>query len=327
MKALLIILTLGLVFQAKAGEDRGGGGAFCINKKCMTVAEAGFRFKSATVNAADIDISLPISKELDAEIRNMEELLPREANFTVSRTNLNKYVRVSSYNVKKFQVYKKSYLDLFKNYGISSAGFELLAVSDVKEQKTYLLPEFYKAGLRTQALTLFHESAIREGFSVKDALILDGMILDYLDGKINSASLVLEKLKNKLMASERFYILANMRADEGRYVELNELNNLPLDFDMYDVQSISKMSQAYPDIWKFILEVGGLHYVGFEHGTALTTYGRDSLFVGSRALEDLDNSCSHYSGNKKIIVGSEGLMHVVSCSGGMMSSYRHMRAL
>lgn len=314
MKALLIILTLGLVFQVHAGEDRGGGGAFCINKKCMTVAEAGFRFKSNIVNATDIDTALPISKELYAEVKNIEQLLPSEANFNVSRTNVNSYVRISSYNVNKFQVYKKSYLDLFKKYGISSAGFELLAVSDVKEQKTYLLPEFYKAGLRTQALTLFHESAIREGSSVKDALILDGMILDYLDGKINAATLVLEKLKYKAYPGTRLRLLVNAYASEDKYIEMRNVSGLPLNFYMGDMNSVSEMSQAYPNVWKFILEVGGLTHV--EEKVELSTTREQALqYFDTTTSVSLDKQCSRV-GNKKVMLSTSGRVYTVNCSNG-----------
>jgi hypothetical protein len=175
-KTISLVLCLFASHLAFAVEkEGGGGGGFCVNSTCVTLAEAGFRLKEKSFDKP------VISHETFVEYEKIIEAIPITPVFkNILRDNtvgtMETYKVVTEYDDKAFEKYKQEYLKVLKDNDFPSDNFELFAVSD--RSNTYLLPAFYKLSPKSQALLLFHEGVVRKKGNVNLALRLDGGILD-----------------------------------------------------------------------------------------------------------------------------------------------------
>lgn len=183
MKVVKLVLGLFLFLLTgqlwAAGQDRGGGGGFCIEKKCFTLAEAGLRIpnQKAVVDWAPTVETLNELKEMERELPfGQESFTKRVIN------NLKTYVLIDRIDQKQFRNISNAYMLAMREANFQApAQLEIFAVSSSGyDAKTYLLPSFFGLNARQQSLILIHEAHIREGKSLSEALLFDGALLDYL---------------------------------------------------------------------------------------------------------------------------------------------------
>lgn len=327
MKQILnFALILGLNFSvaAMAGDDRGGGGGICVNDKCITVPEAGFRIapeqehlEAPIVPAATFNDIRTIfqSIQFDKITGSEEEYIGRALAYPSI------FVRVRGYNEQKFGQYKEEYLKLLKANGMSTEGFALLAVSAKDEDgntKTYLLPEFYKANTRTQALTLIHESRIRGGMSVQNALYLDGKILDFLQGKISRIVLIYElyyRVGVKPGASgwsatieqepeHALAALLDLMESRNEYFDFSVESNGELGVSMYDSLTNANIYERYPQMWALFKEkkVRSFTVNPFYGPSNFNKLSKDEKNKMKNGIKALSNRCKTLPQNKKLLI-------------------------
>ena len=204
MKKLILTILLAAGIQGHAGNDGGGGGGFCFKEtRCVTLAEAGFRLQNES-NKVEAPI-LPFVPEVLSEAIHIINSLPvrqQYKSYLIEKLgNLRMYSRTTSYNKSTINKIKKDYQDLLEKNGQSARGLVIYALSN--SEHTYLLPEFYKLNIKSQALILIHESWVRKSGSFIEALRLDGFILDLLEGKDVEFDFV--EIINYFWSKEIFY--------------------------------------------------------------------------------------------------------------------------
>lgn len=194
MKNLILAILLVSSVQAFAankpkapGNDGGGGGGFCFEgKKCITLAETGFRIQDS---AQVPTLSVELIEEVESVINSLILDEPIKDYFKkVVFGEPGTIKKVLSYNPKGLAKIKKDYENLLKNNNQPAQQVVIYAVSTWRD--TYLLPEFDQLNLRSQALILIHESIVRKTRSFVKALKMDGYILDALNGHTRSAQIV-----------------------------------------------------------------------------------------------------------------------------------------
>lgn len=177
---------------AHAATDGGGGGGFCINDRCYTAAEAGFR-----VNSGE-KIGYILTNELLDEVQSLLEMLPlstsiRDQLLEEIGGDSQTYRKVVSVEKGKYRSLVYSYKKIFQasDYRFKSQTFELFAFST--GSNTYLLPKFFSLDLQQQAKILIHELIVRlspNESGVLNALKLDGYIQDLAENrKVNFGEL------------------------------------------------------------------------------------------------------------------------------------------
>lgn len=178
-----------LTAQANLGADGGGGGGgFCFeNRKCVTLAETGFRLQESQIAAPVISI------QLINEVETVIDLLPIRASYKQEFKSVvfgtpGVFQKVLSYDPKGLAKIRKEYSEILDSNNVSSKQFIIYAVSNFT--KTYLLPEFDQLNLRSQALILIHEGIVRRSGSFMKALKIDGLILDALNGQPSAEEIV-----------------------------------------------------------------------------------------------------------------------------------------
>ena len=180
---LTIFVLLSSAYALAGGVAGGGQGGFCINTICVTLAEAGFRIQQPYVNAPVVPPAAFVATKRILSKLNIPEGIKTDIKESAFANDGGQFLRVKSYNPKKFEEYRDDYLNLLKKYDFKATGFKLFAVSNPSTETTYLLPEFYHLTPFQQGLVLIHEGIVRYTGSVMLALKLDGAILDTLKGK------------------------------------------------------------------------------------------------------------------------------------------------
>lgn len=186
LKLLPMALLVLLPFSSFAGGNSGGGGGgICLeNKKCVTLAQAGLRIKEAAEDQNNL-LTTELLSELESVINQLPPQLHIYADDVIGKKNDIREVQID--NQKKLKSFIKEYQQILEENGdLSLAKYvELMAFTSREENQTkvtYLIREKFDAlDARGQALILIHEYLLRvRNLSLKDALIFDGTVLDYL---------------------------------------------------------------------------------------------------------------------------------------------------
>lgn len=214
MRKLLVVLLAILPSLSHGSTDiGGGGGAFCINEKCITVAEAGFRLVPPTDQMSRPALTMELIQEVVRVIQalpiddDLQSMLQKNVLATTDN-----FLRADSYDERAIKKYKKEYETILRKYSISNKGLKIVALStksrNASESRTYLLPEFYSDfNIRSQALFLIHEAMIRATGNLEDALLLDGATLDSLSPDPKQWDLVnLSKMIILMNDNKKLYI-------------------------------------------------------------------------------------------------------------------------
>lgn len=268
MKKLILTILIMSGVQAYAGNDGGGGGVICItSEKCITLAEAGLRIKADGASPAAPQrpaLSLEVVKEVEAIINALPlHFEVRSALEKITNVPVTAYRAVEYIDDKNFKKIKEEYYKILSENNFPSSDLEIAAVSDF--ETTYLLPEFYKLSLRSQALTTIHEAVVRKTGSVLKALELDGYIVDALNGKQNSYELTrsIVGIGYDNLSSTVKYVVASYIRDQqtnfGKKYKLspNLMSELSNGVDLKEDLYISnELYDQYPDLWKVLLTSG-----------------------------------------------------------------------
>jgi hypothetical protein len=243
MKKLIFTVLTICNLNAYAGNDTGGGGGFCINNKCVTLAEAGFRIQDESTYEAPV-----IGLEVFTEVRNIVNQLTVQQiykdiliNDAVAKPGV--YKKVLSYNSQTLEKIKMEYLAVLESQHMSSENLVFYALSDKK--KSYLLPEFEKLNTRSKALILIHEGVVRRTGSVINALKVDGAILDTLNGKYKNLELI-EAIAMDDNYADRLLVeyIRHATEDMKKSFSFNDLS-IPKPSTLY-FETKNKMYSAYP---------------------------------------------------------------------------------
>lgn len=186
MKKSILILAMLTAFQSPAqtkGHDQGGGaGGFCIEKKCMTLAEAGFRFKVETVERPVVTSKVFAAADNILKRTSVSTLMAQNL-YGLTMGGVDQFVRLEVVDDKKFEMLKNQYLKLLQRNGYSTVNFKLFAFSDAVTKITYLLPAYDDLDSdASRAKILIHEGVVRRTGSVQLALELDIAIENILTG-------------------------------------------------------------------------------------------------------------------------------------------------
>ncbi len=187
MICALVMMLIGANAQALiefGGHDGNGGGGFCNQGVCKTAAEAGIKIRGSSTTP---DYWIMPSDVLN-ELQRITASLPLGGKEILKKSfgDPDTYMIVDSVKDRALKEIKKNYIDVMKENGFSpSAGvLEIFAVSDSEhytpDNKTYLLPSFFKLSARQKALILIHEGNIRNRSSLTEALEFDSLLLSYL---------------------------------------------------------------------------------------------------------------------------------------------------
>jgi hypothetical protein len=176
------VLTASLTqttLAAVGGHGGSGGGGFCIETKCYTLAEAGLRVP----NEKPQDPWLPTVQILE-ELEKIKAKLPFGGDQFLTKIvgYAGVYEPVGSLRDGVRKEVLKEYEEAMRKSGFTpSSELKIFAVSSRGPfAKTYLLPEFFQLEAKQQALILIHEANIRSGLSLAEALRFDGLLLDFL---------------------------------------------------------------------------------------------------------------------------------------------------
>jgi hypothetical protein len=230
MKTSLCVAALLTVFAHNtfAGQDRGGGGGFCLTERCVTLAEAGLRIDARL--SSTFRVSEAQRKDLEATINLIPGDIDKHVLLRNALGNSDTFEFAQSSDEAKFEEFKKEYAEILTDTGFDQKGFKLLAVTIGK--KTYLLPEFDKLKISSKSLNLIHESLIRDyGATVLQALKFDGMFLDYLVAKANNKLAEFDQAEFDNLISDLKMGIAD-HIDEYEIVEAEHEDSFnPISFD------------------------------------------------------------------------------------------------
>jgi hypothetical protein len=172
VSGMLSLMAISPAFakEKKEGHEGGGGGGVCIQGKCMTLTEAGFRIKGEESASKVWNLTSAVL----AEINNIAATLP------FGNAEIKKESVSNSLYKQVLNNYKKTLKETNNSHMIKD--LQIFAIST--EATTYLLPSFFKLSEKQQALILVHEGIVRNrNQDYKLALKFDGLYLDYLEGK------------------------------------------------------------------------------------------------------------------------------------------------
>jgi hypothetical protein len=288
-KLILLVLTL-YAFNAKAGNDVGGGGMICISpKNCMTLAQAGLRIKEEP-----IDVSAPPAPAVSFEvIKKMQEIIKtlnipsdlKSAFYRITQEPANIYKKVDFYDPKKFEIVKKEYNAILDENNFSTSNLIIAAISDKKS--TYILPEFDRLNTYSQALVLIHEGVVRQSGSVKLALQIDGAILDASNGKPNMHQLTTLVAKAFDKFSFHHYTVATLIKEQvnvfNKKYKLSDELAAKMKSGMYgvdlnnDLFLMNELYSQFPELWNALKTANVSHlcsmygnFSRFEYDTTHT---------------------------------------------------------
>lgn len=183
----VILFTLCTLFafsgQAKDGTGDGGGGAgFCINGKCMTMAQAGLKIKEPATTGKKVGYQL--SSGLVQRVGEIYKSLPWDDSIAYQRSStigeVNTFQIVEKSETKKFAKALEEYRKVLKQSGLNLPEQSLTLFAFSNSQTTYLLPEFFDLDLTGQALILIHENQIRSGRDLISVLKFDVQLVAWL---------------------------------------------------------------------------------------------------------------------------------------------------
>lgn len=309
MKKLLITIAM-LPIMSFAGQDGSGGGGICINNKCKTLAEAGFRPIS--------DNSTVIGSDVVEELRYIESILPNvgifESSWVIGKPGDVEFVSYANPEiVQKFLAEYRKVLnnnngqEYSKNMEIFGFTVEASTTSkEYTEPRTFIITDKYsKLSKRGKALLLIHEFSLRkDGMKLQEALARDGALVDYLKAFENNNWENFDTIYFLYAALGKYrYTTRHLAAELIDKVGLNEGQNIltsvgPSNFEhtarvKLDYAKILENNKYYPNFSTYAKETI------FD----LTTHGqsRGDLIVGY-FLETEGNAIE--SKNKKTIVYS-----------------------
>lgn len=270
MKKLILTALTVLTFNAKAGNDVGGGGVLCLAQdKCITLAEAGLRIKQEAITAAGPQKPV-VSQEVMDEINVIKSLMPKfpgklqNSFWDFMNVSPHSFVRVESFDPVKFKKVKAEYAKILAENSFPIDSVEIAAVSEPK--MTYLLPEYDKLNTRSKALFIIHECVVRASGSFAVALEMDGYIQDALNGDKRTYNLVKTIFKMRVTVGDRWaennIVLASFvrsKMQTGQKFKLNNslikksINGASFKDDLYTSNDIYN---AYPELWNEINSLG-----------------------------------------------------------------------
>ncbi len=208
VQALALLVSLSSFSAVAGAESGGGGGGICKGNKCITLAEAGFKFTNPT--NPNYEFSYQVIKELD----DINSKLPLKISTEAVIGKPGDVVVVEVSNDRRVKKFLKDYQSLLVANGSAdlSKRIELLAFTNGK--KTYLIREKYESlDTRSQALLLLHECKLRVmGMSLTEALKTDIATVDYLKALESNR---IPNLKNYLAAQ---FDTSKMSSDYSDYL-------------------------------------------------------------------------------------------------------------
>ena len=266
----LAILALSMMFPlngftAEGGNSGGGGGGLCIGKKCITLAEAGFRLSEKRTPIKDPVISSKTFQRADEIIRLIgfknTKLLEDFILEVIASPHV--FEKVIQYDNRSLKKIRKEYLALIEESGLSKENFKVLAYSN--REKTYLMPEFYAADTNSQALTLIHEAIVRATGSFTTALRLDGHIQDMLESKSVEMAQIVSILTKatgifspKISSRNKKELILGAYIQEenghGRSLALNLMTYREIFIDLEDSRADSELAERYPKFHSLLLQ-------------------------------------------------------------------------
>jgi hypothetical protein len=192
------ILAIGIALTASVADATGdkegnGGGMICIAKKCMTLAEAGFK-PSQGGRAPELE------NEVIAELEKIVALFPPlPQSDDISKINIALTVEeiigkkgdinfIESADPKKIDDFLSRYREiLVGNDSTLTAQLEIAGFTEADKfgkRRTYLIVDKFNqlSNWRSKALLLIHEYSLRvRGKSLREALLIDSAILNFIE--------------------------------------------------------------------------------------------------------------------------------------------------
>lgn len=329
MNLLIFVTTLLIAVTSHSiGHDQGGGGGgFCINGTCKTLAEAGFKFK-------DEQVSEPIlTKDVFTELNKILKkiYLGPENNQRldrISKGEIDTYVRVEIADEVRFERAKEEYVKILNNAGFKTDNFELFAFSDRRAGKTYLLPSFFKLGAVSKAKILIHEGIVRTIGSVTTAIKMDIAIEATLNGKSDLVGVA--AVSGELIGAPHFWmkkdnidkirgvLLMNGfildRISKGfPYLDIiNSLSNRD-EYDSRDPEQEAGLFEKDNELWKFFKRFGvkSFNWRWFPDGIPYF-YGYLSEIKTTHFLE-AKKSCKNFKSEYRFLIPYNDEPAVVIC--------------
>ncbi len=248
MRNIFIIMVLFLSVPCFAGTDGHGGGGFCFDTgTCITLAESGFRIQDS-VTYDKPPVTMDIFNEMARVVNSLPiDSLQRNIFIKKSIGNAGIYKKILSYNEETLKKIKAEYIKILTDHNMSSENLVIYALSN--SDTTYLLPEFYKLNLRSQALILIHESVVRDSGSILKALKLDGAILDALNGQDKTQEII-EGIVQKSEVPDLLFknYIQKYLASGKKYLRFVELS--PSGEPCLSAMDESNLYNRYNDVWR-----------------------------------------------------------------------------
>lgn len=271
-KFIAVAICLVASAALAVGHDQGGGGGgFCVNGVCKTLAEAGFKFKEEQF--AEPVLTKDVFTELNAILKKIYLGRDNDSRMqNISKGDVDTFVSVEIADEARFTRAKEDYLKILKDNGVPTDNFELFAFSDSREKKTYLLPKFFSLNSISKAKILIHDGVVRTTGSLVSALRMDVAIESTLSGASDlvgvaaaSGEVIKELAKNVWLPEDinsarglliiNGLILDRMAKGAPYFDVVNSLSGHN-GFDSRDAEQEADLFQKDPELWKVFKKYG-----------------------------------------------------------------------
>lgn len=217
------LLTVALPFAAQAGQHEGGangggGAGFCVDGRCVSLADAGFRFPQP-------GIGWEIDRETHGELDKIAALFPELALSSDAIVGLRGTIRPievdQSGRAKKFL---KLYQAMLERAGQKASAKRVKLIGFSADNLTYVFQDRYDAlpTANARARFLIHEAAVRRGATQAEATRFDGVLIDAIGAMashqpVDTLDLVKAATAAKFLDPEtsRTYLVGELIARSG----------------------------------------------------------------------------------------------------------------
>lgn len=181
MKMLLVIFLMASLSSQASDKGNGGGGICTASGKCVTLAEAGFRFPiEVNQDVGTYDISYTVLEEIE----KINALLPKDYRYFSVESVVGQpgdLVYLESVDEERTKKFLEEYRRILRNHASEDLASKVKVLAFTIDRKTYLIKDKYEAlNTRSQALLLMHEYFLRLGHTLEFVMRVDGAVVDYL---------------------------------------------------------------------------------------------------------------------------------------------------